>query len=153
MTRPRLPAEPDQPLADELPSLWVAAASGASLTEGPSGVSQHGLDDRVGPATALSGALGAIGLRDQSIVPLNLVADFGGGAMYLAFGVVAGGSEQTAADDGLDPLTELALAGASVRRRVNSRREKSNTLFSDSKARVTASSLPPPGAVFMNRRL
>src|SRR5579863_460058 len=40
---------------------------------------------------ALSGALNTIGRRGQAPVPpLNLVGDFGGGALYLAFGVVAG---------------------------------------------------------------
>lgn len=40
---------------------------------------------------ALSGALHAIGRKDGAPVPpLNLVGDFGGGGMMLAFGVVAG---------------------------------------------------------------
>jgi alpha-methylacyl-CoA racemase len=40
---------------------------------------------------ALSGALGSIGRRGEAPVPpLNLVGDFGGGALYLALGVVAG---------------------------------------------------------------
>ncbi len=40
---------------------------------------------------ALSGALGSIGRRGEGPVPpLNLVGDFGGGALYLALGVVAG---------------------------------------------------------------
>ncbi len=38
---------------------------------------------------ALTGALGAIGTPEKPVPPLNLVGDFGGGAMYLAFGVVA----------------------------------------------------------------
>jgi alpha-methylacyl-CoA racemase len=38
---------------------------------------------------ALSGALHAIGTAEQPVPPLNLVADFGGGALYLAFGVLA----------------------------------------------------------------
>ncbi|OAN68503.1 carnitine dehydratase [Rhodobacteraceae bacterium EhC02] len=39
---------------------------------------------------ALSGALGAIGPADgPPIPPLNLVADYGGGAMFLVFGVLA----------------------------------------------------------------
>ena len=38
---------------------------------------------------ALSGALGQIGPSARPVIPLNLVADFGGGGMYLAFGVVA----------------------------------------------------------------
>lgn len=40
---------------------------------------------------ALSGALGAIGRAgERPVPPLNLVGDFGGGAMFLAFGVVCG---------------------------------------------------------------
>lgn len=36
---------------------------------------------------ALSGALHAIGPAERPVPPLNLVGDFGGGAMYLAFGM------------------------------------------------------------------
>jgi alpha-methylacyl-CoA racemase len=39
---------------------------------------------------ALSGALHAIGTQDKPTPPLNLVGDFGGGALYLAFGLLAG---------------------------------------------------------------
>jgi len=39
---------------------------------------------------AISGALHAIGVKDKPIAPLNLVGDFGGGALYLAFGLLAG---------------------------------------------------------------
>ncbi|HEY5106660.1 MAG TPA: CaiB/BaiF CoA-transferase family protein [Caulobacteraceae bacterium] len=39
---------------------------------------------------AISGALHAIGTADKPIPPLNLVGDFGGGALYLAFGLLAG---------------------------------------------------------------
>ncbi len=40
---------------------------------------------------ALTGALGAIGKKEgPPVVPLNLVGDFGGGAMFLAFGIVCG---------------------------------------------------------------
>ena len=38
---------------------------------------------------ALAGALAAIGKRDEPIPPLNLVGDFGGGALYLVAGVLA----------------------------------------------------------------
>ncbi len=38
---------------------------------------------------AISGALHAIGTRERPVPPLNLVGDFGGGALYLAFGVLA----------------------------------------------------------------
>jgi alpha-methylacyl-CoA racemase len=38
---------------------------------------------------ALSGALHAIGTSTKPTVPLNLIGDFGGGALYLAMGVLA----------------------------------------------------------------
>jgi len=38
---------------------------------------------------ALTGALHAIGLDEKPVPPLNLVGDFGGGALYLAFGMMA----------------------------------------------------------------
>lgn len=37
---------------------------------------------------ALSGALHAIGPEDTPVIPLNLLGDFGGGGIYLAFGMV-----------------------------------------------------------------
>lgn len=50
---------------------------------------------------ALAGALGAIGPRDGAPVPpLNLVADFGGGALYLAFGVLCAVLEARASGKG-----------------------------------------------------
>lgn len=39
---------------------------------------------------AISGALHAIGTEEKPVPPLNLVGDFGGGALYLAFGLLAG---------------------------------------------------------------
>jgi crotonobetaine/carnitine-CoA ligase len=39
---------------------------------------------------ALTGALHALGTKDKPAIPLNLIADFGGGALYLALGVLAG---------------------------------------------------------------
>jgi alpha-methylacyl-CoA racemase len=38
---------------------------------------------------AITGALHAIGTKDKPVPPLNLVGDFGGGALYLAFGLLA----------------------------------------------------------------
>ena len=38
---------------------------------------------------ALSGALHAIGTTEKPVPPLNMIGDFGGGGMYLAFGVMA----------------------------------------------------------------
>src|SRR5579863_5028228 len=39
---------------------------------------------------SIVGALHAIGTADKPVPPLNLVGDFGGGALYLAFGLLAG---------------------------------------------------------------
>lgn len=49
---------------------------------------------------AISGALGAIGTAEKPIPPLNLVGDFGGGALYLAFGLLAGVIHARATGDG-----------------------------------------------------
>ncbi|MGD8341839.1 MAG: CaiB/BaiF CoA-transferase family protein [Gammaproteobacteria bacterium] len=38
---------------------------------------------------ALSGALHALGPKEKPAVPLNLIGDFGGGALWLAFGILA----------------------------------------------------------------
>ena len=38
---------------------------------------------------SLTGALAAIGTREKPILPLNLVGDFGGGALYIVVGVLA----------------------------------------------------------------
>ena len=38
---------------------------------------------------AISGALHAVGVEDRPVPPLNLVGDFGGGALYLVTGVLA----------------------------------------------------------------
>jgi alpha-methylacyl-CoA racemase len=39
---------------------------------------------------ALTGALACIGPAERPVPPLNLVADFGGGGMFLAFGILCG---------------------------------------------------------------
>lgn len=38
---------------------------------------------------AIAGALGAIGTKEQPVVPLNLIGDFGGGSLFLALGIVS----------------------------------------------------------------
>ena len=38
---------------------------------------------------ALAGALGAIGPKEKPVPPLNLIGDYGGGALYLAVGLLA----------------------------------------------------------------
>ena len=49
---------------------------------------------------ALSGALAAIGTADKPVPPLNLVGDFGGGALYLAFGMLAALTHARATGEG-----------------------------------------------------
>jgi alpha-methylacyl-CoA racemase len=49
---------------------------------------------------AISGALSAIGTADKPIPPLNLVGDFGGGALYLAFGLLAAVTHARATGEG-----------------------------------------------------
>ena len=56
---------------------------------------------------ALTGALHAIGPADRPIPPLNLVGDYGGGAMLLAFGMVCGLLE--AAKSGQGQVVDAAM--------------------------------------------
>lgn len=50
---------------------------------------------------SIAGALGAIGRRDAPpTVPLNLVGDYGGGALYLAFGIMCALFERTRSGEG-----------------------------------------------------
>ena len=56
---------------------------------------------------ALTGALHAIGKREQPMPPLNVVGDFGGGAMFLAFGVLAALHE--AAKSGKGQVVDAAM--------------------------------------------
>jgi alpha-methylacyl-CoA racemase len=62
---------------------------------------------------ALSGALAAIGPKEAPVVPLNLVGDFGGGTMFLAFGLLAALWER--ARSGRGQVVDAAMVdGASV---------------------------------------
>ncbi|SPH17443.1 Acetyl-CoA:oxalate CoA-transferase [Defluviimonas aquaemixtae] len=56
---------------------------------------------------ALSGALHAVGPSDRPIPPLNLLGDFGGGGIYLAFGMVCGFLE--AARSGQGQVVDAAI--------------------------------------------
>ncbi|MBB4427564.1 alpha-methylacyl-CoA racemase [Bradyrhizobium sp. CIR48] len=49
---------------------------------------------------SITGALAAIGTREQPIPPLNLVGDFGGGALYLVVGILAALMEATKSGKG-----------------------------------------------------
>jgi alpha-methylacyl-CoA racemase len=56
---------------------------------------------------ALSGALHALGPKEKPAVPLNLIADFGGGALYLAMGVLA--ALQHAQRNGTGQVVDCAM--------------------------------------------
>ncbi len=82
-TLERLGFEPDALLARH-PRLVVGRLSGFGDAGPLAGRAGHDIN-----YLALSGALGAIGPASRPAVPLNLVADFGGGAMHLLMGVLA----------------------------------------------------------------
>jgi alpha-methylacyl-CoA racemase len=63
---------------------------------------------------ALSGALHAIGTRERPIPPLNLAGDLGGGALYLAFGLLAGILHARASGDGQVVDCSMAEGAASL---------------------------------------
>lgn len=56
---------------------------------------------------ALSGALHAMGSSDRPVPPLNLLGDFGGGGMYLAYGMVCALLEATRS--GLGQVVDAAI--------------------------------------------
>jgi alpha-methylacyl-CoA racemase len=56
---------------------------------------------------ALAGALHTIGTRDDIAIPLNLIGDFAGGGMYLAFGIVCALFE--AAKSGKGQVVDTAM--------------------------------------------
>ncbi|WP_069299117.1 CaiB/BaiF CoA transferase family protein [Neptunicoccus sediminis] len=56
---------------------------------------------------ALSGALHAIGPKDTPVIPLNLIGDFGGGGMYMAYGIVCALFESTRS--GLGQVVDTAI--------------------------------------------
>lgn len=77
--------------------------------EGPlSATAGHDID-----YIAVSGVLGAIGrVGDRPVPPLNLVGDFGGGGLLLAFGVVCGLLE--ARESGLGQVIDAAMTDGSA---------------------------------------
>lgn len=56
---------------------------------------------------ALAGALHTVGTKDDIAIPLNLVGDFAGGGMYLAFGIVCALFE--AAKSGMGQVVDTAM--------------------------------------------
>lgn len=79
----RLGLGPDPALARN-PKLVYGRMTGWGQTGPLSHAAGHDID-----YLAISGALGAIGAADKPVAPLNLAADFGGGALYLAMGLLA----------------------------------------------------------------
>ena len=61
---------------------------------------------------AISGALDAIGTKDGPVPPLNLVGDFGGGALYLAFGMVCAMLEARASGKG--QVVDAAMSDGAI---------------------------------------
>jgi len=77
--------------------------------EGP----QAGMAGHDGNYAAIAGALGAIGEKDGApAVPLNLVADFGGGGAYLAIGILAALLE--AQRSGIGQVVDAAMVDGSA---------------------------------------
>jgi alpha-methylacyl-CoA racemase len=56
---------------------------------------------------ALSGALHALGPKEKPAVPLNLIGDFGGGALWLAFGIMV--ALKIVADGGDGQVIDCAM--------------------------------------------
>lgn len=80
----RLGLGPDVALARN-PKLVYGRMTGWGQTGPLSQAAAHDLN-----YLAISGALHAIGTADKPTPPLNVVGDMGGGALYLAFGLLAG---------------------------------------------------------------
>jgi len=80
----RLGLGPDT-LLDRNPGLVYGRMTGFGQTGPMASAPGHDIN-----YVALSGALHAMGAADKPVVPLNLLGDFGGGALYLAFGIMAG---------------------------------------------------------------
>ncbi len=63
---------------------------------------------------AITGALHAIGTRERPVPPLNLIGDFGGGALYLAFGLLAALTHARATGKGQVVDTAMVDGAASL---------------------------------------
>jgi len=73
-----------QPLQHRHPALVIGRLSGFGRRGPYAHLAGHDIN-----YLALSGVLHAIGSPDKPSIPLNLIADFGGGAMHLLVGVLA----------------------------------------------------------------
>ena len=75
---------PDELLLRQNPRLVYGRITGWGQTGPLAKVAGHDIN-----YIAVTGALSAIGPKAQPMPPLNLVGDFGGGALYLAMGILA----------------------------------------------------------------
>jgi len=109
-----------EPMCDANPALVYARMTGWGQDGPYAPMAGHDIN-----YAGLSGALAAIGTREMPIPPLNLVADYGGGAMFAIAGILAvlfarsstdtGGVVDVAMVDGvgtlMGPIRDLANAG------------------------------------------
>ena len=61
---------------------------------------------------ALTGALHAIGPKENPVPPLNMIGDYGGGGMYLAFGIMAASYE--AQKSGLGQVVDVGMVDGAL---------------------------------------
>jgi alpha-methylacyl-CoA racemase len=71
---------------------------------------------------ALAGALHTVGTKDDIAIPLNLVGDFAGGGMYLAFGIVCALFETAKSGKGQVVDTAMVDGAASLMTYIHSMR-------------------------------
>ena len=90
----RLGLGPDELLALN-PSLVYGRITGWGQTGPLSRLAGHDIN-----YLGLTGALHAMGTTEKPAIPLNLVADFGGGAMYLVMGILAALHHATRSGEG-----------------------------------------------------
>lgn len=100
-----------QSLLAEHPKLVYGRMTGWGQSGPLSGVAGHDIN-----YLSITGALHAIGTEERPVPPLNLVGDFGGGAVLLAFGMLAAlthvraGGQGQVVDCGMCDGTPLLLA-------------------------------------------
>ncbi len=117
---------------------------------GPAGASAAGHDINY---ISVTGALAAIGTKEKPVPPLNLVGDFGGGALYLVVGVLAALLEASKSGKGQVVDTAMCDGAASLmsmffdmtRDRPLGRRAASR--ISSTAARISTASMNVPAAI------
>jgi alpha-methylacyl-CoA racemase len=90
------------------PRLVYGRMTGFGQTGAWSGAAGHDLN-----YVALAGALWSMGSKERPIPPLNLIGDFGGGGLLLAFGLVSALLERASSGDG-QVIDAAMVDGASL---------------------------------------